>query len=340
MQTVEITPTPQTYVIGQPAQVLTPMANINVATLPSYAQMPYITQQLGNQINIADPSTISVMAFLFTDIVGSSRLTAKYGIYMQQALDAHERQVNRILRETQMDPLFRGDHMLVKWIGDSALIAFTTLSAATYFAMRLQRELLTPATAIYIGPGTTETKTTTYITPGFTETQVQPVIEKPDKLILRVGIAYGPSFKRYMVIQNNITVADFFGNTLNTASRMESKVSVPGGIAIGLTSDVEQKGIAELESFQKLDRVKPLLIPADKYSADSDDGERPPLTATWKWDVERYVAPGTVCLTSGPTSKLSQTDPDFKVDTCKDSGDLKGVSEVLVIEYIPLVSPL
>jgi class 3 adenylate cyclase len=273
--------------------------------------MPVLTQQLGTL-----GSGTEVSAFLFTDVIGSSKLYAKYGILMERAMDTHEKQVNRILKETQVDQDFHGNHLLVKWIGDAVLIEFETLSAAVYFAMRLQEELMNPMTSIYLNPES-----------------------KSDRLLLRVGIAYGPAFKRSMIIQNNITVVDFFGNTLNTASRMESKVSTVGGFAVGLTTEVESKGIYELENLMKSNRIKPLLIWSGNYSPDSDDSTVP-STVIWKWDVQRFVPPGTACQTSGPGATLSTSDPHFTIQSCRDATDLKGVAGVLVVDYIPIKSPL
>jgi class 3 adenylate cyclase len=55
-------------------------------------------------------------------------------------------------------------------------------------------------------------------------------IEKETKYSIRVGVCTGNMDNKTYSIQN-VKLKDFFGNAVNTASRMESKVAAPNGIA-------------------------------------------------------------------------------------------------------------
>jgi hypothetical protein len=58
---------------------------------------------------------------------------------------------------------------------------------------------------------------------------------KKEHLQLRIGICEGPiEIKKYNL--QNCLLSDFFGTTVNTASRMESKVAEPGSIAFTIIS--------------------------------------------------------------------------------------------------------
>lgn len=61
------------------------------------------------------------------------------------------------------------------------------------------------------------------------------MVLKKEKLNLRVGISSGDMEERTYNIQNS-NLRDFFGNTVNSASRLESKVSQPGGFAFAYES--------------------------------------------------------------------------------------------------------
>lgn len=70
---------------------------------------------------------------------------------------------------------------------------------------------------------------------------------KKEHLQLRIGICEGPvEIKKYNL--QNCLLSDFFGNTVNTASRMESKVAEPGSIAFSIiaSSDKHQTDVDKL----------------------------------------------------------------------------------------------
>jgi hypothetical protein len=144
-------------------------------------------------------------AVLFTDIVGSSQHWQQTPSEMFAALQAHIQQVRALC-------VAHNGEML-KMIGDAFLIIFMPLdrnedpfestTRATAFAMELQSQ------------------------------QRQGVVKiREERLKLRIGIAYGS----VNILANPVQECanpDVFGNVVNTASRLESKVSETDGFAIG-----------------------------------------------------------------------------------------------------------
>jgi hypothetical protein len=57
----------------------------------------------------------------------------------------------------------------------------------------------------------------------------------------------------------NVNLRDFFGNAVNTASRMESKVSESGGVAFTSVKPISQNLIANIE--EQIGRVS--IIPGE-----------------------------------------------------------------------------
>lgn len=147
-------------------------------------------------------------AVMFTDIIGSSTLWKNNPIEMYQALEKHAAQMQRLAVEF--------DGHIIKTIGDAFLIVFEgnkALRRAVSFAIVLQQEL---------------------------ESGEIPVGEA--YLRVRAGIAWGEVFVKNTIIQE-LELRDYFGNTVNTASRAESKVSPHGGIGfsvLGLDKDPER----------------------------------------------------------------------------------------------------
>ena len=80
------------------------------------------------------------------------------------------------------------------------------------------------------------------------ETAVEFAIEvlKTETLPLRIGICTGKMKAKKCRIQN-VELIDFFGDVVNTASRMESKVAEKGGIAFTSVDDIT----AQSESISK-----------------------------------------------------------------------------------------
>jgi class 3 adenylate cyclase len=63
-------------------------------------------------------------------------------------------------------------------------------------------------------------------------------VHNAEQLPLRIGICTGKMRAKKCRVQN-VELLDFFGDVVNTASRMESKVSEPGGIAFTSVDDIE-----------------------------------------------------------------------------------------------------
>ena len=66
----------------------------------------------------------------------------------------------------------------------------------------------------------------------------------PTQLEFRTGIYYGDVIEKQMLIQKCLT-KDFFGTVINTASRLESKVSDNNSIAIGIRKTKDLNSILD-----------------------------------------------------------------------------------------------
>jgi class 3 adenylate cyclase len=74
------------------------------------------------------------------------------------------------------------------------------------------------------------------------------VILMEKKYNLRVGVCLGNMEQKTYRIQN-VDLKDFFGNAVNTASRMESKVSESGGIAFTSVKPISRNVIGNIENI-------------------------------------------------------------------------------------------
>ena len=84
------------------------------------------------------------------------------------------------------------------------------------------------------------------------------IIKQEIKYNLRVGVCLGNMEEKTYKIQN-VNLRDFFGNAVNTASRMESKVSESGGMAFTSVKPISQNLIANIE--EQIGRVS--VIPGE-----------------------------------------------------------------------------
>lgn len=161
----------------------------------------------GKSAKAAEPTFLNkTVALIFTDIKSSSKLWKTHGDAMFTALETHN---ERIRAYTE-----KNNGMIVKTIGDAFMIVFensqTYIVDAVSAALQIQRSL-----------------------------KRDPIILGKDKLQIRLGIAYGPVIITISRIQNCANFRDFFGPVVNKASRMESKVSPVGGLAIALNPDID-----------------------------------------------------------------------------------------------------
>jgi len=78
------------------------------------------------------------------------------------------------------------------------------------------------------------------------------MILKTESLPLRVGICEGPMQEKIYILQD-AKLRDYFGNVVNVASRMESKVSDPEGIAFSSVGEIP-KSILDKYEPEKLSK--------------------------------------------------------------------------------------
>ena len=133
---------------------------------------------------------------IFTDISGSSKLWNKYKNKFYKKLQ----KLNKII-ETKIK---KYNGMVVKLIGDSHMIFFDdeNILNSLNFVFELQKYLYEKNFNI-----------------------------NGDKIQIRMGYSYGKMNKIIQKVQK-CNLVDFYGNTVNIASRLESLISTKGGIAI------------------------------------------------------------------------------------------------------------
>jgi class 3 adenylate cyclase len=85
-------------------------------------------------------------------------------------------------------------------------------------------------------------------------------VTNTEKLRLRIGICSGKMISKNCKIQN-VQLVDFFGDVVNTASRMESKVSEEGGIAFTSVDDVSEQIKSISKKYKKIVKIEGSNIP-------------------------------------------------------------------------------
>jgi len=166
--------------------------------------MKSFTEILENKDNMLEELSIK-KAILFTDIVKSSVLWAKYGNEMYEGLLEHDKQMQKLIKPF--------DAYIVKQIGDSFMIVFNSKKEAASDALKFSIKLIE-------------------------ELENNPIKVGSDQIKLRIGFAYGEMYERKTKIQNK-ELSDFFGNTVGTGSRMESVVSGTNGFAFANVDKVD-----------------------------------------------------------------------------------------------------
>jgi hypothetical protein len=163
-------------------------------------------------------------SFIFTDIVKSSKLWTKYPKKMNKAIEKHEKIISKIA-------LKRGG-IIVKSIGDAMMLFF---KGSNGYKQAIESAILIQE--IFTNGGVT--------------------LSNRDTLQIRVGICHGEANTRKVKYQG-ITLDDFFGNAVNIASRMESKVSNVGEIAIAFfpkTTREQEKYMEKLTDEFTIDAI-------------------------------------------------------------------------------------
>ena len=161
--------------------------------------------------------------YLFTDIVGSSKLWKKYKNKMFLALKKHNQLIYKVAKKY--------DGLIVKTIGDAFYIAFhekkgkkPSFIRAIRFALKIQKQLAKKPIFLQ-GSGSRS---------------------QNGRIKLRIGMCYGKAFKQYEKFQGKKMV-DFYGAVINTASRMESKVAKQGEVVIAFHENSKKNYIAIIE---------------------------------------------------------------------------------------------
>lgn len=199
------------------------------------------TENINEEIDINEKKTIDV-AILFTDMVKSSNGWKNHPSEMINALEEQSIVIDKLVKANK--------GFICKTIGDSFMISFKKLEESIQCALDLQKEL----------------KENPIIISGKTVTE------------LRVGICYGPVFESKIKIQNT-TLKDYFGNTVNTAARLESGVSKAGGVAFAITT--EDASDIDVDSI-----IKDLNVELITFKNKGDEIRRSQRVLT---DVHRHI---------------------------------------------------
>lgn len=158
--------------------------------------------------------------FVFTDIHKSSKLWKKHKNKMFKALKAHEKVIYKYTKKNK--------GVVLKTIGDAFMLFFKGKNSylpAMKCAIQIQKSFIR-----------------------------HPILLSPkskDCIEIRIGVAYGEAFKHNVYYQGK-TLNDYFGATVNIASRMESKAAGVNEIAIAFN---EKKNGSE-KKLKKLENSK------------------------------------------------------------------------------------
>ena len=182
------------------------------------------------------------LAILFTDIVESSKAWNKHPAEMISIIEEQSILIDKWSKQN--------NGFICKTIGDAYMISFTDIKDAIKCGIDIQEDLIN-----------------------------NPIKHKDFNLKLRIGIAFGPVYESTVTLQNGIKLKDYFGNTVNTASRIESKVSDENGIAFSLLSE----NIKELNLDTLLKDYKVDLISFDNKKNNKVNRSERLLT-----DIHRY----------------------------------------------------
>jgi hypothetical protein len=142
---------------------------------------------------------------LFNDVVGSSRL---WRLYPKKMFNA----IQKLIKDFSNDLKQFEDAKLVKMMGDAFMISFNNPIDAVKFTLGFLNKL--KMHPIYLDS------------------------TKKDAVIFRTGMAYG-KVNEFSYELQGCKFMDFFGNIVNTASRMESKISNPNGFAFGIADNTK-----------------------------------------------------------------------------------------------------
>lgn len=205
-------------------------------------------------------------AILFTDIKGSSNLWTNNEDEMFDSLNNLEKLMEKLISNNK--------GLIVKTIGDSYMCSFESedgLFDAIKMAIDIQKSL-----------------------------DENPIKVNDQQIELRIGICYGDVYIKETQIQG-VNLKDYFGNSVNTASRMESKVSETNGFAFSFLKDIDNDNEEEILNFLQDNDIDIKVIEYDNNCKQDKNRKRSARLLT-----------------------------DLQVNICKKVDDLKGVKSVRV----------
>lgn len=167
---------------------------------------------LNEKMDIIEDQTIDLSIF-FSDIVNSSDMWKEHKDDMIKALEEQSDRMDKFANK------YKGT--IIKTIGDAYMMAFNNLLDSIKCAIDIQKDLTD-----------------------------NPIKVNKKNIKIRIGICYGPVYETYINLQGNRLV-DYMGNTVNSASRIESKVCKPGNITFSSVNNKNDKNIEKL--LEKID---------------------------------------------------------------------------------------
>ena len=209
---------------------------------------------------------------LFNDIKGSSRLWQKIDNSIMYNI------IKKIINiSKKLSKKYNGT--IIKFIGDSFNIAFDNINDAIKFG--LDFNLYLKNNPLYVN----NTK----------------------KIQFRTGICYGEVTEISYTL-NNSRIIDYYGNIVNTASRMESKVSSINGLAIGIPNF----------NTKEINKIIDIINSNKKYSDN------------WNYETKYYTKKCNISRIKRSMKLLH----DLSIK-CDNIDKLNGADKIYVINLIP-----
>lgn len=186
---------------------------------------------------------------LFTDIKKSSELWKNNEYTMYNSIIKHEDQIFRLCDK------YSGE--VIKSIGDAYMVSFDSLFDAVKFSIDLQKEC-----------------------------KEKPIKVGNKKIELRIGFCFDEIYE-YKSERQNKQLLDYFGNGVNTASRMESKVTEVGEFSFSFN---EKQNKEDKEEIIKLLEDKCKSFKVISYTHDSNVDNKRVRSGRLLSDTHKYIS--------------------------------------------------